>query len=326
MVERATLFQGVQIGLESVPGTLVPANKKLLATGFQIGITPEVNIYKPAGYKYPTIASLDTEWVEGSLDGQMSYTDITYLLASLISADTPEASGTTGQEWIFVSDSDGPDAPVTFTVEQGSSVRAHRFGHCLVTGLTLTFNTDGTELSGSFIGTALEDGVTMTASPTEIEPVPIMRPQIAVYLADTAAGLDGATALARALSVEWALTDRFAPVVTLNQSTDWDTYIESEPSGRVTLMLEADAEGMGLLSTMRDGDTKFIRVQATGEQIGAGPATYELTIDTAFKVSNVDPFDDEEGIFAIQWTGSFVHDATWGKSFQASVVNDLTAL
>ena len=326
MAERSSLFESVQIGVETTPGTAVAAGKKLLATSFEVSPNPDVSVFRPNGYKFATIASLNREWVEGSITGQMSYTDLTYLLSSLITTDTPATSGTTGQEWVFTSDSDGPDTPKTYTIEQGSSVRAHEFAHGLVTGLTLSFNNDGCEVDGSFIGEALTDGITMTSTPTEIALQPVMRTQVQVYAEDSAAALSGATALARVLSAEWSLTDRYAPVWTLNGTTTWDAFVESEPTGEVKIMMEADAAGMGLLTTMRAGDTKFIRIEAVGPQIGAGPATYKLTIDTAVKITDVSDIRDEDNIIAVEWTGQFTHDSTWTKAFNISLINALTAL
>lgn len=326
MPERSALFESTQWGLEVTPGTEVDADIKLLATSLTFSPNPEVSTFRPMGYKYNTIASLDREWTEIDIEGQASYTDLTYLFASLISTDTPAASGTTGQEWVFTSDSDGPDSPVTFTLEQGSSVRAHLVTGALVTGLTLTFNNDGVEVSGSMIAEALQDGITMTATPTEIALQPVMRTQVGVKMADTAAGLSGASFLTRVLSAEWSLTDRHAPLFTLNQSTTYDVTLESEPTGEVTVLMAADATGMGLLTPLRSGATKFIRIQATGPVIGAGPATYSLIIDTAVKITDVSDIRDEEGIVAVEWTGTFTHDVTWAKSFNIALVNALTAL
>lgn len=326
MPERASIFTGVQIGKETTPGTGVAAGKKLLATSFEVGANPDVQTFTPNGYKFATIATLNREWVEGSIDGQMSYTDVCYLLASLISDDTPATVGTTGKEYVFTSDSDGPDTPLTYTVEQGSSVRAHKFTNGLVTGITLSFDKDGTKVDGTIIGTALQDAITLTAAPTEIDLVPVMRTQIGVKLADTQAGLGAAAYLTRVLSAEWSLTDRFKPVWTLNRSTSWDTFIEAKPKGRVKFMVAADAAGMALLTNMRAGTTKFIRIAAIGPVIGAGPATYELEIDTAIKITDMSDLHDEDGLFVAEWTAEFAHDITWGKSFSVRVVNGLASL
>jgi hypothetical protein len=326
MPERSAMFETSQLGIETTPGTSVAADKKLLATSFVISPNAEVSTFRPMGYKYNTIASLDRESVEVDIEGQMSYTDLAYLFASLCHDDAPATVGTTGKEYVFTSDSDGPDTPLTFTVEQGSSVRAHKFANGQVIGLTLTINNDGCEVSGTMIGEALQDGITLTATPTEIALQPVMRTEVGVKLADAAASLAAASFLTRALSVEWSLTDRYAPLWTLNQSTTYDVTVESEPSGEVTLMLAADATGMGLLTTMRAGATKFIRIQATGPVIGAGPATYSLIIDTAIKITEVSEIRDEENIIAVEWTGTFTHDATWTKAFNVAIINALADL
>ena len=174
-------------------------------------------------------------------------------------------------------------------------MHTHKFTGALVTGLTLTFNNDGCEVDGTIMGRAMTDGITLTATPTEIALQPVMRTEVSIKLADTAAGLAGATALTHGFAVEWSLTDRYAPVLALNGLTDFDAYIESEPSGEVTLLLAADAIGMAFLTPMAQGATKFLRIQATGPQIGAGPAVYSLIIDSALKVTDASEFQDRRG-------------------------------
>lgn len=326
MPERSVMFEAVQLGVESVFGTAVATNRKLLATSFEVGPEVDITTFKPNGYKYDTIASLNTEWTAGSINGLMSYTDLVYLFSSLISADTPATVGTTGQEWVFTSDSDGPDTPVSYTIEQGSSVRAHRIPGALIAGLTLSFSNDGCEIDGTLVARAMIDGAAMTASPTEIALQPVIRKDVSIKLADTAAGLAGATALTRGFAVDWSLTSRYAPILALNGLTDFDAYIESEPQGEVTLLMEADAIGMAQLTPMRSGATKFMRIQATGPVIGAGPATYSLIIDSALKVTDASEFQNEQDVVAMEWTFGFAHDTTFGKAFQINLITALTAL
>jgi hypothetical protein len=195
-----------------------------------------------------------------------------------------------------------------------------------VTGLTLTFNTDGCEVGGTIMGEALTDDITMTAAPTEVALQPVMRTEVGVKIAGTSGGLAAADFMARVLSVEWSLTDRFEPLWTLNQSTTYDVTLESEPTGEVTLLVEADAEGMSILTNMRSGDGFFLRIQATGPVIGAGPATYSLMIDTFVKITDISPIRAEDNIIAVEYTGSFSHDVTWGKAFSIALINALAAL
>jgi hypothetical protein len=57
MAERASLFEGVQIGLESVPGGSVAADKKLLALSIQPSVKADISTFRPYGSKIPNIGS-----------------------------------------------------------------------------------------------------------------------------------------------------------------------------------------------------------------------------------------------------------------------------
>lgn len=325
MAQRASIFEGVQIGVESTPGTAVAANKLLQSISIQPGVKAEIGKFRPLGRKFPSLALPGKEWVEAKLTGMPTFDELPYILASVVKNVSPTAEGTTGKKWTHSPSSTGPDAYKTYTCEQGSSLRAHRFAYGVVTGVTFNFTREGVSLDGAMIGRELEDGVTLTASPTAIPAVPVLGKQVSVYLADTYAGLSGATAL-NPLSASWALTDRFAPFWALNASyTSFVEPVESEPKLECKLKLPADATGMGLLTTMRNGATKFMRIEAVGGEIEA-TKNYRFTLDTAVKVMNVSEFSDEDGVFAIEWTFEAFHDATWGKAFEAIVINTLASL
>ena len=83
---------------------------------------------------------------------------------------------------------------------------------------------------------------------------------------------------------------------------------------------------MALLPIMRTGATKYIRIEATGAVIGAGPATNKITIDTACKVTDVGDFSDQDKIYAIEYTLQGFHDSVLGGATKAVVINSLAAL
>jgi len=206
-------------------------------------------------------------------------------------------------------------------------VRAHVVKYGIFPSLTIKWDDSGAEVSGDVLGLALVDGHTMTASGvTEVALVPATRIQTSIKLADTAATLGAASALTRPISAEWSITNRFAPIWALNQSSSWPAHIESEPEISFKLMLQADAAGMGLLTTMRADATKFARITCTGGVIPTTAVNYSITLDTAFRVTDVSEFTDEDGIFAIEWTGVGVYDATWTKAYNIVCVNTTAAL
>jgi DUF971 family protein len=329
MPERATLTQGVQLGVESTPGTSVAANKKLQSTSIETKVMAEINSFRPMGTKYATTEILGKEWSEFEIEGQGSYQDTSYLLASCLAYAAPVEIATSGAyTWTFAPSSTAEDTVKTYTVEHGSAVRAHKLTNALITEIEYDFTRDGVEVSGSGIGQRVEDGITLTATPDTVAEKPMLPTDVDVYIDSTSAGLGG-TKLTRAMNVNVKVSDRFGPVWVLNSAnSSFVSTIETEPSAEITVMVEADTQGMGLLTDMRSTATKFLRVSATSADNAGNSGTnkYKFEWDAAVKVKEVGDFSDEDGIYAIEWTFDMVHDPTWGKAYTVSCVNSLTDL
>lgn len=329
MPERATVFESTQIGVEVTPGTAVAANRKLLSMGFMPAVKGEFQEFRPQGMKHNTIVVPSKEWTAVKIEGVPSYNEIIYPLASLIKNPTPtQIIPSTGlaYRWIFNSNSSGPDSTKTYTAESGSSVRALKYAYMLLTEFGMKWTRKETTLDGAAIAHAIQDGVSLTASPTEIPLVPVLVRHIDVYAADTAAGLDAADPLERAFEFEWKLGDRFSPVWRLRSTdTSFVAHVETAPTLTGKLKVAADAEGMGFLATMRAGATKFLRLVCTGDEIETGN-DYLLQVDTAFKVTEPEEFSDHDGVYAHGWNFTAAHDSTWGKAYEIEVVNTRSAL
>lgn len=164
MAERASIFESVQIGVESTPGTPVPALKRLLGLTVTPGIKATINTYRGTGIKFPTVSSLGKEWVELGLGGPLTYTDIVYLLSGYMKATTPVQGPSGVYTWTFTPAVYGPDTVKTFTIEQGSSLRAHRFSYGLITGGTISINRDECTFQGSMIARSIEDNVQLSTN------------------------------------------------------------------------------------------------------------------------------------------------------------------
>jgi hypothetical protein len=321
---RSWINEGVQIGPETTAGTSVAASKKLSSLEVNPSSSADISKYRASGFKFPSVQALNREWTEARLTGPITYTEIIYLLCSLLKNVTPTGESTV-KTWTFDPSSTVADPVKTFTVERGSAARAEKFVYGLVNALTLRFNQQGATLDGTMLGKALQHGITLTTTPTLIPLVPVTRPQVTVKLADTQAGLTGASALTGAFSVDWSMTNRFSPIWALTGSVDWARHTEIEPQTSVRLLMEADATGMGLSTQMRAGTFKFMRIQAVGPNISGGD-DYELRIDTALKVMDVSEFRDQEGVTAIEWSFEAFHDPTWTRATQITVINDITTL
>jgi len=334
MPERSAINQTIQIGVETTPGTPVAATKTLGSIGFAMGINVDSTTSRPTGQKYASQHIVGKEWTAADISGNPSYEELPYLFSSLFSSPeivpVTEDGGTgAATKWVFDTKSFGDDAPKTFTIEQGSSFRAHRASSAIISELNIEWSRDEISLGGSAFARAIEDGITMTPNPTGFKQIPVKPDQLSVYLDDSADML-GNTKLTRALEGEMSVSDRFSPLWVVDRDLpSFASIVEGEPSVEFTIRQMADEQAMENLLAMRGGATKFFRAEWVGPIIfGTGPTAtrYSFVFDMAGQVSDVDNFDETDGVFSIEWTFGAVHDSTWGKAMHAEVVNTQTAL
>lgn len=347
MVERSTSAQVSQIGLEATPGTAVAATRRLGSLSIAPSIQAETEAFRPEGLKFPTVMVLNREWAEVDVEGTPTYEEVILPLSGAIDTATVSqvmdgATPTGAYEWVFVPDSLAADAPRTFTLERGQAgVQAERFTHLLFTSFGLEVSRSGVSLSGSGIAKAAESGVTPTAGlqpPADL--TPITPGQFSVYMADTAAALDGvggvsdpANRLGRVISTNPSIEDRYNPAWFVNAAEEsFTTFVENPDGagGTFGLTVEADAAGMGHLDTLRSGVTRFVRLEALGPVIYDAGAQPNLRMmfrwDMAVKAENADAWGDEDGIYALPWTFRPVHDTTWGRAQRVTVRNTVASL
>lgn len=326
MAERSSISQGVQIGVESTLGTAVSANKKLLGTSIEPGVKASVKTYRPSGGKFSTITALGKEWSEAKISGTLSYTDIVYMLASNVAYAAPAQQGsTTAYLWTFTPGQTGEDTVKGYTIEQGSSVRAHKSAYNLVNSFGYTITRDECTIKGSTLGKAVTDGITLTSSPTSIALVPVIPTQVSIYC-DPASGDLGTTKLDRVFSIDWEFSDRFLSVWAIDSAvSSFAAHVETEPKPILKILVEANAAGMGFLADLRAGDRAFFRVEATGANIDTGH-DYLFQHDISAEVIDVGEFKDEGGVYALEYTFQAIYDASWAKAFTFGVKNALTAL
>lgn len=324
MAERATVLQTTQVGVETTPGTLVPANRRLQAMQFEPAVQLNVAQFRAIGLKFPAVAAGGREWVQAGISGQATYTELIYAFLSALKKTTPVLQPGGSQLWTFEPDVDGPDVFDTFTVEQGDG-RAHRFGHGMITEFGITFTRDEVTLEGTALGQRIEDGITKTATPAEVGLVPILGGDVSVYI-DPTFGALGTTKMLRVLEVSWKISDRYGPLWVLDRDQDsFVAAVELAPTVEIGLALEADANGMALLGNARAGDTRFIRIDAESSVEAAAGEVHRLRIDTAAKVVEVGSWEDNEGVFQIDYTLNGFYDSGWGKAISASLRNDVAA-
>jgi len=164
MTERASIFEAVQIGVETTPGTAVAAAKRMQGLTVTPGIKSSISTYKGSGFKFPTISTMGKEWVEAGVSGPMSYTDLVYILSGIMGTAAIVDGGGGVYTWTFTPKLYSGDTPKTYTIETGSVLRAQRFAYGLLTGGTLQINRDECTFSASMIAHALEDDVYLSTN------------------------------------------------------------------------------------------------------------------------------------------------------------------
>jgi hypothetical protein len=329
MAERATVNQSVQIGVETTPGTAVPANKLLSGLAIELMPNAAFKSYRPTGQKMTRLSVLEREWTDGTYSGPATFNELPYILASIVRKVTPTTpgGGTLSRLWTFDWNNFDADVLAAYTIEQGGSVRAQKAAGNQFTDMT--FKADrkaGVDVNGKLLGKVFTDGITMTATPTELALVPISPGMFDVFLDTTGAGL-GTSKLLRFMGLTWNLTGRVVGNWPLDSAQpSWAAAVENE-GVKITGQLEvqADATGMAMLTQARAGLTKFLRLLATGPIIET-TIHYAFQLDLAFQISKLNAFKNVDGSYDAVFDFETVYDPTWTHGFQALVTDTVTAL
>jgi hypothetical protein len=329
MAERATINTRSQWGAETTPGTSVAAAKLLECFNVNFGVKPDVATFRPNGRRWASTQEENREWTEIKIDGNLDYVGFTYLVAGAWGAVTPvtHPTGTTSKDWVWTPPVTGSITPKTYTIEQGDSVRAHKASYCLTTDFGYKGSRKDFSCSGAMIAQGLSDGITMTASPTAVALQPVVGRQVNVYIDPTSAAL-GTTQQTKILTVEYAYSSAFTSFWPLNRANvSFSGHVDTVPTNTFKFTMEADTQGMSPLGHLQVGDFLYIRVDGQGSIIET-TIHYEMQHDMAVKITNIDPFSDSDGVFAIGYEATIMEDSAWngGQSQVLTLTNLLTAL
>jgi hypothetical protein len=159
--DSATIYQGVQLGLEATAGTAVPANRRLQSVTITPAPQMEISTQKASGSKGINVSSVDAEWDQPTIGGKPTFTEVPLLLASVVQKQTAGelVDGTAGvYDWLFRPNTYDEDTFATYTLETGSKKRAEHMAGFLLTALGFSFPRRGEpQLSGGGIARRMED-------------------------------------------------------------------------------------------------------------------------------------------------------------------------
>ncbi len=164
-VARSSVSQRTLIGSEVTPGVAVPAIRRLPT--LMIHPKPEVTTkaYRMQGTKFHNQVVLGKEWTSATVDGEGSYSELIYPLASVFGTPAaPTVIGTSAYQWTFAPSSTITDTPATFTVQHGDQNNAVQFPCGIFTDFTMNVTREEVSVTSTMIGQALSTGATFTAT------------------------------------------------------------------------------------------------------------------------------------------------------------------
>ncbi|HET9109678.1 MAG TPA: hypothetical protein VFN78_02520 [Ktedonobacterales bacterium] len=335
MAVRSSINQQVQIGVESVHGTPVPAGKLLTAFTWVMGGKPTTKQFRGTGRQYPSASALLYEESMGKVSGEGDFAQLAYILASLWGSGTPtlHAPSTTAYDWTWTPPLVGSYAAnaKSFTLQMGDSVDAEQYAFAVFHGFGYSFGRKSdVSITADLIAQVFTDGVTLTASPTAVEKLPMTGAQFNVYLDATSGGI-GTTQLTAPLKVDYKASgyyDGFYPINRANAS--FSDLVDKEKKHELKLSLEADSTAIAFRgSYLQPGDLCYVRVNGQGPTIDVtNSVKASMQHDMACFVTNMSEFGDEEGVYKVDYTLAVAEDSAWntGEAQKFTLTNLLSAL
>ena len=292
MPVRATVNQSVQVGVESVSGTSVPANKLLEAYIWTFGSKPTTKQFTATGRKYPAASELLMEMSQGKIAGNGCFNSLVYPLSSLFGGATItlHAGGATqANDWKWTPGLSGAYSPKTLTVQQGDAIDAEQYSYLMFPAFGYTFTRkQELEDSGDWFSQTFTDGISLTASPTPIPVVPATGAQSNVYLDTTSAGLGGTLITQDVLKVDFKASNYYGQYWPVNRANaSYTSHLDLLPKNELKITLHASPAAIAYIATyLRTGVRAYIRTDVLGgaaevdQIVGVGAAsagTFTLT-------------------------------------------------
>lgn len=308
-----------QIGVESVPGTAVAANRFLPTLSWMLSREREIKKFRARGAKVDTSHVPHKQMSRGSVEGVLDYNSCIYLFDGLFNAATPVQIGALAaytREWtpgVRTADS----TPKTFTVERGDSVACEDYAHTQLTNFTLEAGQDDFTVKSDAIARYPADNQVLSGGVTSIAERPVERNDINVYIDDDFASL-GTTQITQALDESITLTDKFKEFFVHNRTApEFADIVETPyaPTGHFSTV--HNAQSRTLVAAISANPFKWVRWQAIGASLGtSGSERFEtIQFDMCVKFDTPEVIDDEDGPLGYKYNFTMMPDMAGLGSF-----------
>lgn len=239
---------------------------------------------------------------------------------------------TTANDWTFLGPVAGVASPITYTLQQGDVVDAEQYAYLIFSGWGYTFTRkQEVQISGDWFSQTFTDGISLTASPTNVALLPMTGAQFNVYLDTTSAGI-GVTQLTDPLKVDFKPSNYFGQYFPINRANaSYTSHLDTLPKNELKLTLQANSTGIAVRGNyLQTGTRAYVRVSGVGATIDTpNSIKAAMTHDMAVFVSDMAEFSDVDGVYAVEYTLQVAEDMAWtqaGMSQKLLLTNLLAGL
>lgn len=322
------VFQGVQVGLETVKGTAVAATRRMSSTGYAWNDQNAAQRIRPMNRMFGTGANRSKQWTELQGKGAVNFNEMGIKLDSLVKSVTATngAGGDAGAYTrVYEPSVVGANDFRTVTFERGEpgqNGQRAAYGHCI--GMEITATREALDITDDWLARETERAFTVTASALDYPDIRAFSDMINVYL-DTDAGDIGTTQLVDPWASALRFQGRRGQAWSLNRSkTSWSRAPHLAPTSEFDLRVDNDADADMLDDAFTSQIPLFVRWEALGPLI-VGTKYYLLQFDMALKVVATTPPADEQGIDSKLYTLEIVNDVDLGFPMEITLVNSMAA-
>ena len=334
---RSSSNQEVQVAVEATRGTAVPATKLLTAFTWTLGGKPVTKQFRGTGRQYDSASALLYKESSGKVSGPGDFSEMVYPLSSLLGSGSPvaHAPSATAFDWTWTPGLTGSYAAnaKSLTVEMGDVVDAERYTFLVMTSFGYSINRkQEMTIDCDAISQDFTDGITKTASPTRVAQYPIVGAHFNLYLDATSAGI-GTTQLTDPQKIDFKASDYYDGYYPINRGTGTGSFTDIKDKAKkneFSMVLQANAAAMALKTTyLETGALCYVRVDGQGPTIdGTNNIKAAFRHDMACYISNMDPFEDSDGVYAVKYTLQVAEDTAWstGTAQKLTLTNLVSAL
>lgn len=260
------------------------------------------------------------------LDGDATYENLPYILQAWKAVIAGSVTGTTGQLYDFPAPTTAKATPTFFTAQLGDDTQAYQIRDLVGTDFSISAKIgDTTRVTETLLGNTMIP-TTFTAAVPYLAATPIPAYKWKIYIDDTGTAL-GTTQKVGILR-DWSAKAKTGMHHKLFQDgvltpSNWG---QKRPEVTLDFTLEQTSGALAEFAKFQAGTRRLIRLQATGPQIGAGPAVNTVTLDFVGTYLTFAKPSDVEGNTTISGQLKCYYNGTDTTFFRAQVINSLATL